>query len=180
MSREKIMNVFEAIETNFATRDLRPEIIDDQELNKILEAARLTQSAKNIQPWYFMIIKKKETMLDLAKLMAGDIDETIMKKAPMALAIIGDPASEFWLYDLGRVTQSMTLAAWELGIGSCVISGPEPPDREGYRTKAGKLLGVPDRLKLQELMIFGYPEKKMKNKHKDRKKLEDIILRRLV
>ena len=44
----------------------------------------------------------------------------------MAVAIVGDPGSEFWLFDLGRVIQTMTLVAWELGIGSCVISGPGP------------------------------------------------------
>src|SRR5579872_668308 len=138
-----LLDVYKAAATNIAVRKFKPELISNRELFSILEAARLTQSAKNIQPWYFIVIKDRATLDSLAELMNGDIDEDLTKQSPMVVAIIGDPKSEFWLFDLGRVVQTMTLVAWEMGIGSCVISGPEPPDREDYRTKAGKILQVP-------------------------------------
>ncbi len=171
------MNVIDAITSNLAVRDFRPEIISNEHLTKILEAARVTQSAKNLQPWIFIIIEDRKTLDNLAELMKGDIDEEIMKRTPMAVAIIGDLSSEFWLFDLGRVAQSMTLAAWELGIGSCIVSGPEPPDRESYRLKAGKLLGVPEGLKFQELIILGYPRTERMARHKNRKTLDSIVFR---
>jgi len=167
--------VFDAASTNVAIRKFQPNLIRKDELRTILEAARLTQSAKNLQPWYFIVIEDRTTLDRLADLMIGDIDEELTKRSPMAVAIVGDPRSEFWLYDLGRVTQTMTLVAWELGIGSCVISGPEPPDREDYRTKAGRILGVPDKMRFQELIVFGYPVKKPKVRIKDRKKLDEIV-----
>ena len=107
--------------------------------------------------------------------MKGDIDEDLMKKSPMAVAIIGDMSSEFWLFDLGRVAQTMTLVAWEMGIGSCIVSGPEPPDREAYRNKAGELVGVPGNLRLQELIVFGYPKENSKVRRKTRKKFTEIV-----
>ena len=108
------MAVFEAASGNIAVRDFQPELISDKELNTILEAARLTQSAKNLQPWYFVVIKERNTLDEIAGLMKRDIDEDLLKKSPMAVAIIGDTRSEFWLFDLGRVAQTMTLVAWEL------------------------------------------------------------------
>ena len=170
------MNVFEAAASNIAVRDFQPKVISDTELKTILESARLTQSAKNLQPWYFVVIKNRKTLDDLAKLMKGDIDEDFLKKSPMAIAIVGDTRSEFWLFDLGRVAQTMTLVAWEMGIGSCIISGPEPPDRENYRTAAGEIIGVPSGTRLQELIVFGYPRGSLKVRRKNRKKFDEIVL----
>ncbi len=169
------MDVFEAATTNIAVRDFHPKFISEGELKTILEAARLTQSAKNLQPWYFVVIKDRKTLDDLAHLMKGDVDEELLKRSPMAVAIIGDMRSEFWLFDLGRVSQTMTLVAWELGIGSCIVSGPEPPDRENYRMSAGEILGVHDGLKLQELLVLGYPKTSAKVRRKNRRKLEEIV-----
>jgi len=171
------MNVRDAASTNVAVRDFRPEIIRSDQLRLILESARLTQSAKNQQPWYFIVIKDRKTLDNLGDLMKGDIDEDLMKKSPMAVGIIGDTAAEFWLFDLGRVAQTMTLVAWEMGVGSCIVSGPEPPDRENYRINAGELLGVPKNLKLQELIVFGYPSNSANwnVRRKNRKKFEKII-----
>jgi len=168
--------VFRTAISNVAVREFKSGIISDQELSLILEAARLTQSAKNIQPWYFIVVKDRKTLDSLAELMTGDIDEDLTKRSPMIVAVIGDPKSQFWLFDLGRVVQSMTLVAWEMGIGSCVISGPEPPDRENYRTKAGKILGVPENLRMQELIVFAYPRNKLPYRpRKIRKEMSDIL-----
>lgn len=171
------MEVFQAIATNVAVRYFRSEPVTMQHLTKILEAARQCQSGKNIQPWYFILIQERETLDKLADLMTGDIDEKIMKRSPVAVAIIATPVAEFYGFDCGRAAQNMTLAAWELDVGSCLISGPEPPDRESYRVKAGRLLGVPTNLKFLELIVFGYPKVKRTARTKDRKRFEDIVFK---
>ena len=97
------MDVLKAALTNVAVREFKSEIIGDDELSIILEAARQTQSAKNLQPWYFIVIKDRRTINALAELMKGDIDEDLTNKSPMLVAVVGNPKSEFWLFDLGRV-----------------------------------------------------------------------------
>jgi nitroreductase len=170
------MDVYKAASTNIAVREFKPDIINENELSTIIEAARLTQSAKNLQPWYFIVIKDRVMRDSLAELMEGDMDEDLTKKSPLIVAVIGDPKSEFWLFDLGRVVQTMTLVAWDLGIGSCVISGPEPPMREEYRIKAGAILKVPGNLRMQELIAFGYPAKEISGRSKKiRKKMSEIL-----
>jgi nitroreductase len=169
------MNTIEAISSNVAVRDFRPELIPNGQLKRILEAGCQTQSAKNLQPWTFVVIRDRSMLTKLANLMKGDVDETILNNSPMAVAIIGDPASEFYLFDLGRTAQDLTLAAWELGIGSVIISGPEPPDRDEYRKKAGVLLGVPSNLEFRELIVLGYPKKQRKTGRKNRKEFRDIV-----
>jgi nitroreductase len=169
------MDVYDAVLTNIAVREFTHEPLKDEHLIRILDAARVCQSGKNLQPWYFIIIRDKSTLDALAELMKGDIDEEIMKRSHTAVAIISDPQSEFDVVDAGRAAQNMTLVAWELGIGSVFISGPEPPERVPYRKRAKQLLGIPDHLNLVDLMVFGYPKHMRMVTRKNRKELKDIV-----
>jgi nitroreductase len=169
------MDVYNAVLTNIAVREFTTEALKDSHLVRILDAARLCQSGKNLQPWYFILIRDRSTLDALADLMKGDVDEEIMKRSHTAIAIISDPVSEFDVVDAGRAAQNMTLTAWELGIGSVFISGPEPPERVPYRKKAKELLGIPARLNLVDLIVFGYPRHTRTVTRKNRKALKDIV-----
>jgi nitroreductase len=167
--------VFDAIESNIRIRFFNKRPIDRSRVLRILEAARLCQSAKNLQPWYFILIEDKLALETLAGFMKGDEDEMELKNATIAVAVISDPASEFHVVDSGRAIQNMTLAAWEMGIGSTMISGLEPPNRESCRDEVKRFLKVPETLKLVDLVIFGYRKSKAKVKHKNRKPLAEIV-----
>ena len=168
------MWVFDAVCTNIAVRDFKDEKIKEEHLLRILEAGQLCQSGKNLQPWYFIVIRNKAMLGELADLMKGDVDEGIVRKAPTAIAIISDPSSEFHIVDAARAAQNMTLVAWELGIGSCWISGPEPPDRQPCRNMVKQLLHVPESLNLIDLIVLGYMKRPLIIKQKRRKNLEEI------
>jgi len=169
------MSVYNAVLTNIAVREFTQEPLKDAHLVQILDAARLCQSGKNLQPWYFILVRDRSTLDALAELMKGDIDEEIMKRSHTAIVIISDPQSEFDVVDAGRAAQNMTLVAWELGIGSVFISGPEPPERVPYRKKAKQVLGIPAHLNLVDLIVFGYPKHRRMVTRKNRKALEDIV-----
>ncbi len=169
------MNVYDAVLTNIAVREFTDEPLKDEHLIRILDAARLCQSGKNLQPWYFVVIRERSTLDALAELMQGDVDEAIMKRSHTAMAVVSDPKSEFDVVDAGRAAQNMTLVAWELGIGSVFISGPEPPERVPYRKRAKQLLGIPEHLNLVDLIVFGYPRRWRLVTRKRRKELKDIV-----
>jgi nitroreductase len=52
-------------------------------------------------------------------------------------------------FDLGQATAYMQLAAWELGVGSCIASLHEPD-------KARSLLGIPGNYQCDTAISFGY------------------------
>ena len=168
------MKVFDAISRNVAVREFQSKELRIQDTLRILEAGRMCQSGKNLQPWHFVLIRRRETLNKLAELMKGDLDENIVRKAPVAIAIVTDPASETDILDAGRAAQNMTLAAWELGIGSCFMSGPEGNARVSYRKKAAGLLGIPERFEFQHLMVFGYLRIEHKARRRRRKPLREI------
>ncbi len=168
------MDVFEAIRNRCVVRQFKPDIIPDDILLKILEAARWAPSPFNIQPWEFIIIKDKETL----KSIAGYARYSgYLETAPMAIAVIVPPIDgKFsWINSIGEpryaaamAIQNMMLAAWELGIGTCWISIE--------REKVSEILKVPRTHFVLTVIPVGYPEMTpTKHDETSRKKLKDMI-----
>jgi nitroreductase len=143
------MEVGEAIRLKRAVREFDPRPLPDEAVGRILGAGRRAQSSKNTQPWHFVAIRERATLEALSRLgtYAGHL-----AGAALGVAILTpDPASRFSvLFDAGQAAAYMQLAAWELGIGSCLATIYEPE-------AARSLLGFPEDLHLRIALSFGYP-----------------------
>jgi nitroreductase len=143
------MKVSEAIRTKRAVRQFQDKPLSDEEIISILNAGRRSQSSKNTQPWQFIAITDKATLKALSEL--GDWAGHLAGAALGVAMLSEDPAEKFQrLFDLGQAAAYMQLAAWELGIGSCLASIYEPE-------RARDLLGFPANLHLRIAISFGYP-----------------------
>jgi len=56
------MDVFDAVRTVLAVRRYQDKPVPEPTVRRIVEAGRLTGSAKNMQPWHFIIIQDRETL----------------------------------------------------------------------------------------------------------------------
>lgn len=143
------MNVSEAIRLKRTVREFQPQPLEPGHLDAILNAGRRAQSSKNTQPWHFIAIQERETLIALSKLgpWAGHL-----AGAALGVAIVHpDPAERFQImFDIGQAAAYMQLAAWELEIGSCLASIYEPD-------KARDMLGFPPEYHLRICISFGYP-----------------------
>jgi nitroreductase len=143
------MNVNEAIRMKRAVRQFQSKRLAQEEIQAILNAGRRSQSSKNTQPWYFIAIQSREQLQALSECgtWAGHL-----AGAALGIAILHeDPSIRFQiLFDIGQCAAYMQLAAWELGIGSCIASIYEPE-------KARQALAFPEYLTLRFALSFGYP-----------------------
>ncbi|MHB2020238.1 MAG: nitroreductase family protein, partial [Candidatus Xenobia bacterium] len=57
----------EAIQQRRAVRRFTPEPVSEDVIRQILEAGRRAQSSKNIQPWQFVVVRKRETLVALSQ-----------------------------------------------------------------------------------------------------------------
>jgi len=121
--------------------------ISDEVLHRILQAGRMSGSSKNTQPWWFIVVRERETLNALAR--CGDFAQHLAG-ATLAIAIVFDPQFYRGEFDSGRAAQNMMLAAWADGVGSCIASMHREDD-----TKA--VLNVPKEYRLQHIISFGYP-----------------------
>jgi nitroreductase len=144
------MNVSDAIRLKRAVRKFTNQPLPEATILTILNAGRRAQSSKNSQPWHFIAITDKPTLEALSE--CGNY-ASHLAGAAMGVAIVHpDPGEKFQtMFDIGQSAAYMQLAAWELGIGSCLASIYEPE-------KARDLLGFPKDLFLRIAISFGYPQ----------------------
>ena len=159
------MGLTELIITKRETRQFLPTPVEKKAIDTILEAGRLAGSAKNKQPWIFILIKNKSRLKDLA-----EYGNSTQPLHGAAFAIIIAIPNEYLQdrFDSGRAAQNMMLTAHALGVGSCPIT---LHNSEG----AKKFLGLPSNLEVQVALAFGNPAHTNRTGKVLRKTLEEIL-----
>jgi nitroreductase len=128
-----------------AVRHFTAQEVPGEVLERILQAARWTGSAKNTQPWQFVVVRNRQ---NLNKLAACGAYASHLAGAALAIVVATPPG--YALFDAGRVTQNMMLAAWSDGVGSCIGSLQN-------EAEVRALLGVPEAFQAHTAISFGYP-----------------------
>src|SRR5512146_718666 len=143
------MNVSEAIRTKRAIRKFQDKPLPDEIVHAILNAGRRSQSSKNEQAWQFIAIRDKGVLKALSE--CGKYAGHLAGAALAVAIVMPDPNAKFQtLFDTGQAAAYMQLAAWELGVGSCIASIYEPE-------KARSILGYPADRYVDVAVSFGYP-----------------------
>lgn len=165
------MNVIDAIRTKRAVRKFREEPLPDDIVRAILHAGRRAQSAKNDQPWHFVAIRDRATLEALA---ATSSNIAHIGVSMLTVAIITPPPSrkETILFDAGQAAAYMQLAAWELGVVSCLGTVYE-------LEKARRVLAFPNDMHLHLVVAFGFPlpadAEPRQGRRGGRRDLDDIV-----
>ena len=144
------MQTWEAIESRRNVRSFADRAIPAEDLDRILEVGRRSPSSQNWQPWDFILVTDREQLQELAKVWRG---AGHVAGSAATIVVIGPAAdNEFRRaqFDLGQATMAMTLAAADLGIGSCHAG---VADMELARD----LLGFPADRDWAFLISLGYP-----------------------
>jgi nitroreductase len=161
------MDVVDAIRTLLAVRDYQDRPVPEATVRGIIEAARLTGSAMNAQPWHFVVVQERETLRELGRLARSG---PYVAQAPLAVVVAVEKKSRFALSDASRAIQAMMLAAWADGVGSNWVGFSGMDD-------VGTLLKVPPSLDVVGIVPFGYPTKHIGRGQKRRKPLREIAHR---
>jgi nitroreductase len=161
-----VMEAFEAIGTMLAVRRYQDKPVPEATVRRIVEAGRLTGSAKNLQPWHFVVVQDRETLRRLGAL-AGT--GPYVAQAPLAIVVAVDK-TPFAVSDASRAIQSMLLAAWADGVGSNWVGF-------GGLEKVKALLEIPAKLELLAILPFGYPVGVVGRGKKQRKPLGAVAHR---
>ena len=157
--------VFEAVRTVLAVREFADRPVPDDVLLRILEAGRQTASARNGQPWYFVLVRERDGLRKL-----GSLVRTGGYTANAAAAVIvayEKAMGEYGMSDASRAIQSMLLAAWGDGVAS---NWTGFGGLEGVR----KEFGIPDTYDVLAVLPFGYPRRKIVGKKK-RKPFNQVV-----
>ena len=152
--------------------------VEKEKLERILEAARLSPSACNAQPWKFVVVTDAELSVRVGKATAGLGMNKFAKDAPVHILVVEESMNitsflgakikdkYFPLIDIGIAAAHITLAAESLGLGSCILGWFDEKEIK-------KLTGIPANKRLLLDITIGYPVKEKRKK--SRKSPEKVI-----
>ena len=160
------METLKAVQTVLAVRQYQDKPIPPDTVRHIVEAAHLTGSSMNRQPWHFIVVEDRSVLQKM-----GQLAKTgrYIAQAPLAVAVVVED-SPYAVSDASRAIQSMMLAAWSEGVGSNWVGF--------FGLEAIKpLLGIPAGLEIFAVVPFGYPVDAIGRGKKNRKPLSEIAHR---
>jgi len=165
------MSFIDLAKKRYSVRDFKDIPVEREKILQVLEAGRVAPSAVNYQPWHFIVVTDEKVKNMVAEAYPRDW----FKKAPVIIVACGDH-SKSWKrkdgkdhcdIDVAIAVDHMTLAATDLGLGTCWVCAFDAE-------KCHKTLGLPENLEVIALMPLGYPADKGAPE-KRRKSIEDIV-----
>ncbi|VVC02122.1 malonic semialdehyde reductase RutE [uncultured archaeon] len=166
------------------TYEYSSRAVSDAALGKILEAARWSPSFLNLQPWEFVVVKEKESVVELLKAAYYGVFSYNDYKGepPVAVAIVlkkrywegqyGYPRRDkpgiFEAYlSIAMPAMNMALQAEELGISSSILNVNSYVAERCLKLKGGDTAPL--------LVCLGYEKPGAREKKRTRKSLESIV-----
>ncbi|MFQ9924269.1 MAG: nitroreductase family protein [Beduini sp.] len=180
------MEFNEVIQNRRSIRHFTLQEVEQDKVDQLIDCARLCQSAKNRQPWSFMILKGQEKNKVADMMMESSNKESkeifgyvntvkysaeIIKRAPLLIAVFQVYEEEWFASDLlstGAAIEHICLECVNLGLGSVWIG-----DIWFNERAISKYLGC-DHLHLISAVAIGYPAETPKPR--PRKSREEILL----
>jgi nitroreductase len=170
----KTLDVFEAIETRRSIRAFTNEEVSEEEVQKLIDAARQAPSAGNIQPWGFVIVRDAKIK---HKLSMAALNQTFIKEAPVVIVVCADEArssggygsrgaSLYCLQDTAAAIQNMLLAACALGLATCWVGA-------FHEDVVAKVVNTSMGVRPVAIVPVGHPAEKPRSRQK--RPLKEIV-----
>lgn len=166
------MNFLELSRKRYSVRNYLNKPVEDEKLNYILECARLSQSAANLQPWILYVVKDDKVRSQINQCYPAKW----MQQAQIYIVICTDK-EKAWVRDYDKkihndidgsiITENICLAAADCGLGTCWIGHFDPKP-------VSEILNLPNNLDPMAILTIGYPASD-EIPSKKRKALEEIV-----
>jgi nitroreductase len=166
-----MMNYFEVIKNRYSVRSYKSDPVEEDKINKILEAARMAPTAHNNQPFKVIVIHTEGRKEELQRIYHREW----FTQAPLILCVCG-VSSQSWLrsydnrsyldVDAAIVMDHMILAATALGLGTCWIAAFNVAE-------AREILQIPPNAEPLLFTPLGYPGSQIEIK--TRKPISELV-----
>ncbi|MBU1007106.1 MAG: nitroreductase family protein [Candidatus Omnitrophica bacterium] len=152
------MDLFDAVKERKSVREYSEKRVERALIEKIVDAGRLAATARNEQPWEFVVIQDKTVIKKICDMCPNG---PFIKDASCLISVFSKD-TKYYIEDCSAATQNMLLAVEALGLGACWVAG----DKKDYIEDIRKMLQAPEDHKLVSMLSVGYPAKKQGPKQK--------------
>lgn len=164
------MDFSELVEARYSVRAYKPDAVPEESLRQVLEAARMAPTAANRQAFQLVVIHVAGREAELQTIYGREW----FTQAPLVICACG-LSEENWVrrdgknyndVDVAIVMDHLTLAATDLGLGTCWIGAFDPD-------AAREVLGLPDGVEPVAFTPLGVPADSPRPKQ--RKALDELV-----
>jgi nitroreductase len=155
--------ILDLIKSRQSDRKYSNKPIEQEKLDRIIEAGRMAPSACNAQPWKFIIVTDPDLVEDVAKAASAPLlgMNTFVAQAPVQIVIVREKPNltskiganikdkDYSLIDIGIASENICLQAEAEGLGSCMLGWFD-------ESLVKKLLGVPKDKRVELIITLGY------------------------
>jgi len=148
-----------------AVRAYQDRPVPDEVMRRVVEAAHLTASSINQQPWHFVLVRDRAVLRELGGLVRTG---RYIADAHAAVVVACEKRSPYGVSDASRAIHSMILTAWADGVGSSWTGF-------GALEEVRKLVGLPDAYDVLAVVPFGFPKRALGKGRKNRKPFDQVV-----
>jgi nitroreductase len=172
--------MLELITSRQSDRSYSDKPIENEKLERIIEAGRMAPSACNTQPWKFIVVTDPELRTRLSEAASSKLIgmNVFVGQAPVLMIVVREKANlstrigvavknrDYSLIDIGIASENICLQARAESIGSCMVGWFDEKEVK-------KILGIPSGKRVELIITLGYPAKETREKR--RKPLSEIV-----
>jgi len=160
---DKAKEILDLIKSRQSDRKYSEKPVEQEKLERILEAGRMAPSACNAQPWKFIVITEPDLLKKVSETASAKLIgmNTFVSQAPLIIVVVREQPNfttkiggtiknkDYSLIDIGIASENICLQSEAEGIGSCMIGWFDEP-------LLRKLLGVPRKKRVELIITLGY------------------------
>lgn len=176
------MDVIQAIKTRRSHRQYTDEVVTQEQLDTVMEAARWAPSWANSQSWYFVVVIDKSLKSKISQTMTGNRAAQAVQQAPVLIVACAEPGQSgcfdgvpvtdkewsWYMYDVGLAMQNISLAAHALGMGTVHLGRFDA-------AAVGAIIKLPPQMTVVAMTPLGHPPSDASPVAPPRKAVEEIV-----
>lgn len=153
------MDFFEVIEKRRSIRKYEQRPIEEEKIEKLIEAALRSPSSRGLQPWGLVVVTNRDTIVRLSQ--AKEHGASFLAEAPLAMVVYADEEKcDVWVEDASIACTMISLASEALHLGSCWVQIRRRKDGKGQCAEENvrTILDLPAGMRVEAIIAIGYPD----------------------
>lgn len=163
-------------------RKYKPQPVEREKMQTIVECGVNAPNAMNRQPWEIRVVDNPDFINGVTELYKKEQPKAaedpnfknMFRNAPTVVFVGRDVQSGSAEFDCGLLSENMMLAAQSMGIGSCCLGSPAAFMRSPAAAEYLKQLGFSEGYELLYCIAFGYPDEGPAAKPRDLTKIKFV------
>ena len=169
--------MLEILKKRRSVRSYKKNEVEAEKIRILIQAALLSPTSRNFQPWEFVVVTDKDTLVKLSR--SKEDGSGFLKNAPMCIVVMADPdKSDVWVEDASIASIIIQLTAESLGLSSCWIQIRKRMHGNNLTAEqyVREILKIPENRNVESIIAVGYGDKKPGPRTDKKLKYENVRL----